>query len=693
MARIVSHWWARLPIRKKVLVVLLVTLSPLLLALAIHLTFINNLLSAQQHHRTEDRLRNHVQVLLRLAVDIEDAFRGYLLTGQEKFLEPMEEAEASLEPTFAKAFSLADRRPEIERQLQAVKERLELLLESKHELIQRFRGGEADQVMAYVRSGRGLLLSNTMRDRFRQIEDTLGQSLMSSSLNEAGIARYTFWGLTVAVGVGLALGLVGIRLLTKSLTTPLSRLQSSARQLSQQLEGGHAEPLHELEKPDEIGDLARTFEGMAQRIKQHIHELESLNAIGHDINMIGPDGLDGVLRRITDRAVELLEVDICLVMVRNEQMQCWVVEAASGEWNDRLHKAVMLWEEFPVSVQAFHTKEPSIGQNLRSDLRPEVVRRNIIGDSMLSIPLLMQGQPFGVLVLLLERNVSQEYWNVRLAKGLAEEAALAIANARLYEAAHQKRKDLESRLRQLEHLAETLAHDLKAPGERMEELASMLMQEYRGQLDERAARWLTLISQNGKDLIERVEAILSLARIGGRSEGIEAVDAAFVIQEVLKQYGGDLERHKFRVVVQGPFPLVACHRAYLMQIFDNLVSNAIKFSKGRTDPEITVTVCRTGDLARFSVIDNGIGVQPSYQERVFEPFVRLSPGLDKGSGIGLAIVKRIVELYTGRVWMEANPISGCTVHFTLPVLGDLSCDEAHEQRKSSEGRPWWSFAS
>lgn len=693
MTRIVSYWWARLPIRKKVLAVLLVTLSPLLLALAIHLTFINDLLSAQYHHRTEDRLRNHVQILLRLAVDIEDAFRGYLLTRQEKFLKPMEEAEESLEPTFAKAIVLAERRPDIKRQLKAVKDRLEMLLQSKHELIEQFRVGEDDQVIAYVQSGQGLLLSNTMRDSFRRIEDSLGRSLMSSSLNEAGIARYTFWGLTAAVGVGLALGLVGIRLLTKSLTTPLSRLQNSARQLSQELEGGQAETLHGVENPDEIGDLARTFEGMAQRIKQHIHELESLNAIGHDINMIGPDGLDGVLRRITDRAVELLDVDICLVMVRNDQMQCWVVEAASGEWNDHLHKAVMLWEEFPVSIKAFQTKEPSIGWNLRGDLRPEVVRRNIIGDSMLSIPLLTRGQPFGVLVLLLDQNVPEEFWNIRLAKGLAEEAALAIANARLYEAAHQKRKDLESRLRQLEHLAETLAHDLKAPGERMEELASMLMQEYRGHLDERAARWLTLISQNGKDLIERVEAILSLAKIGGRSEGIEAVDAALVIQEVLKQYGGDLERQKVRVSVQGPFPLVACHRAYLRQVFDNLISNAIKFTRDRTDPEITITVCRTGDLAQFSVIDNGIGVQPSYQERVFEPFVRLSPGPDKGSGIGLAIVKRIVELYTGKVWMEANASVGCAVHFTLPVLGDLSGGDAHEPTKTSEGQPSWSIVS
>lgn len=83
--------------------------------------------------------------------------------------------------------------------------------------------------------------------------------------------------------------------------------------------------------------------------------------------------------------------------------------------NDRLRKSVMLWEEFPVSVQAFETREPAVGEDLRGDLRPEVVRRNLMDESMLAVPLLSQGDPFGVLVLLQERKVAREAWNIRLA--------------------------------------------------------------------------------------------------------------------------------------------------------------------------------------------------------------------------------------------------------------------------------------
>jgi signal transduction histidine kinase len=355
-------------------------------------------------------------------------------------------------------------------------------------------------------------------------------------------------------------------------------------------------------------------------------------------------------------------------------MGCWIVEAASGEWHDRLHKSVMLWEEFPVSVRAFEMKEPAIGEDLRSDLRPEVARRNLIGESMLSIPLLSQGSSFGVLVLLQERKIPRESWNMRLAKGFADEAAIAIANARLYEAAHRKEKGLESRLRQLEHLAETLAHDLKAPGERMEGLAAILLKEYGGKLDERAAQWLRLIKQNGKDLMERVCNLLEVARVGAQREAVEAVDPAPVLEEVLKARAGELERRQVRVTVENGFPLVACHRAYLRQVLDNLISNAIKFSGDRPDPMITVAAARQGDRVLFSVADNGIGIPPQQRERVFDPFVRLHPGETQGSGIGLAIVRRIVELYGGQAWIEANSQAGSTVLFTLPVLGSLTRD-------------------
>jgi signal transduction histidine kinase len=116
--------------------------------------------------------------------------------------------------------------------------------------------------------------------------------------------------------------------------------------------------------------------------------------------------------------------------------------------------------------------------------------------------------------------------------------------------------------------------------------------------------------------------------------------------------------------------MVACHRDYLAQVFDNVLSNAVKFTAGRNEPEIRIAAERRGEYVQFAVTDNGPGIPANQHQRVFEPFVRLSPGTVKGSGIGLTIVRRIVELYGGRVWIEsADP--GCRVLFLMPALGEM----------------------
>ena len=664
-------WWNQLRVQQKVWVILLGLFIPLVCALAVHVSLIEHLLSVQQHRRDAILAREQIQILRRLAVDVEDAFRGYLLTRQDVFLKPMDEAELKLKPAVAHMLVLVQDMPDLTADVRHATSRLESLLESKRRLIRQHRSGHEAEVLRYVRSGEGLLVSDAVRDEFRVIEDRLERIVQRLEVDAATITRYAFWGLLLAVAGVAVLGLIGTRLLAASITGPLAVLQSSVATLGQ---SGSSRPPESIavSSADEIGQLARVYEQMAGQVHQHIQELEALNAVGAEINTIGPDGLDGALHRITNRAAELIGADVCLVMLRNEKMGCWVVEAASGDWNERLYKTVMLWEEFPVSVQAFESKGPAFGKHLRSDRKPEMLRRNITGESMLAIPLLSQGAPFGVLVLLQEQVVSRDGWHMRLAKGFADEAAMAITNARLYERVKEEGKGLQARLRQLEHIAETLAHDLRSPGERMGELAALLVGEYGNRFDERATRWLRFIEEDGRLLREHVEDMLAVARIGGRTVSIEAVDPALVIHDVLKSRARELERLQTHVRADGSSPMVACHRAYFYQAMDNLVSNAIKFSADRPDPSIAITWKQEGDRVKFSVSDNGAGIPESERRRVFEPFVRLHPVTTKGSGIGLAIVRRIVELYDGEVWIEPGIRAGCTVSFTLPVLGEFS---------------------
>lgn len=673
MLTLVRRWWRRLSVQHKVWAVLLLLLVPLLGSFSIHLLLVDRLLTIQQARHDALLTREQVHVLHRLAVDIEDGFRGYLLTEQPAFLSPLHEAEAKLTPLLVEVLDQTKDRPILANDLRGIERRLTELLESKHRLLAQFQAGRKSEVFSYVREGQGLALSDALRLDFRLLEDRLENEVEQYNERASSLSTLAFWGLLIAVVGVIALGLVSSTILAGSITRPLALLQSVTHRIGREREGSEATGslVGLVETSDEIGQLARDFEVMTRRVRTHIEELEVLNAIGHEINTIGPDGLYGVLRRIADNAADLIQADVCLVMQRNEKMGAWVIEAASGEWNDRLYKTIMLWEELPVSVRAFETGQPAVGQDLRSDPRPEVARRNLIGDCMLALPLHAQGKPFGVVALLRDSDKARPDWNVRLAAGLAEEAALAISNAHLYETAYVKEKGFAARLRQLEHLSETLAHDLKGPGQRLAEIAGILSKECPSQLNERALKWLSLLEENSQELVRRVETMMAVARVGSRQEAVAAVDAGMVIEEVLKSRAGELEHCRAHVDVMRDCPLVVCHRDYLRQVFDNLISNALKFASDDRPPAIKITASRKDNMVCFEVCDNGIGIPPEQSERVFEPFVRLRLKEAPGSGIGLAIVKRIVELYEGTIWIESSPGAGCSVKFTLRAHGEL----------------------
>lgn len=668
MKRGAAQWWEQLRIQHKVWTVLLLLCVPLVGGLATHLYIVQQLLLTQQQRHELVLTREHVELLRRLAVDIEDGFRGYVLTEQPEFLAPLAEAEARVDPALASAARLMAGQRGSPDSLEPIARQLKDLLQSKHELIADIQRGDTAKALSYIRLGDGLRRSDRLRQDLRAIEDQL--QLQRQLLNDRAeaLSHQTFVGLWVALAGVVFLGWISSRMLARSLTDPITRLQSATARLGEHVDSAE---IGELLAPacaskDELGQLAEAYLTMAQRIGTHIQELEVLNTIGQDINTIGPDGLDGVLRRISDRAVELVRADVCLVLIRNERMGCWVVEAASGEWNDRLDNSVMLWDELPISVQAYETRTVAIGEGFRSDERPQVLRRNLIGDSMLAVPLLAQGEPFGVLALVCEQPRSAEQWNQRLAKGLAQEAALAISNVKLYETAQQQQRGLVARLRQLEHLAETLAHDLKGPGARMGELARLLVQQYGGQFDDRTKRWLDLLEENSRDLVERVEGILSVARVGTDQGAITAVDPATIIGDVLKARAGELDRLRAVVHVDPGLPLVACHGAYLRQIFDNLVSNALKFTRAGESPRVRISGLVQGPMVAFAVEDHGVGIPPAQRIRVFQPFVRLLMSEAAGSGIGLTIIQRIVDLYGGKVWIDGAEGAGCTVQFTVP---------------------------
>jgi light-regulated signal transduction histidine kinase (bacteriophytochrome) len=191
---------------------------------------------------------------------------------------------------------------------------------------------------------------------------------------------------------------------------------------------------------------------------------------------------------------------------------------------------------------------------------------------------------------------------------------------------------------------------------------------YKGQLDERADKYIFYAVDGAKRMQRLVADLLAFARVGSQGKPLKPVDSGAVLAEVLRVLKPRLQAAGADVQAAG-MPTVMADEDQLFQLLQNLVGNALKF-RSEAPPCIRISAVREGEAWRFAVADNGIGIEPQYQERIFQMFQRLHErGRYEGSGIGLSIVKRILERHGGRIWLESALGQGSTFYFTLPGQG------------------------
>ncbi len=225
--------------------------------------------------------------------------------------------------------------------------------------------------------------------------------------------------------------------------------------------------------------------------------------------------------------------------------------------------------------------------------------------------------------------------------------------------------ELERSNRELEQFASVTSHDLQAPLSTISMYAELLERRHGADLDGGTSLidGIRGATQQARTLIRD---LLEYSRAGRGRLRLEAVPAESVVETALEAVAGDIEETGARVSV-GALPVVHAERTNLCRVFQNLVSNAVKFSDDRP-PEVAIGAERDGPAWRFWVSDNGIGMDPRHAERIFEPFQRLHGEEDyAGTGIGLAVCARIVEQHGGRIWVTTTPGEGSVFSFTLPA--------------------------
>jgi PAS domain S-box-containing protein len=226
--------------------------------------------------------------------------------------------------------------------------------------------------------------------------------------------------------------------------------------------------------------------------------------------------------------------------------------------------------------------------------------------------------------------------------------------------------DLGRSNRELEQFAYAASHDLQEPLRMVASYVQLLERRYRGKLDDKADTFIHYAADGAVRMQKLIDGLLAYSRITRRGAEFSAVDMNSVFEAALSNLTAAARESRARVT-KDDLPPVAGDETQLSQLLQNLIGNAIKFTKPDTAPVVHVSGKEEGSSVVFSVRDNGIGIDPEYGDRIFMIFQRLHTQDDyPGTGIGLALCKRIVERHHGRIWVESSPGKGSAFFFTLP---------------------------
>lgn len=229
---------------------------------------------------------------------------------------------------------------------------------------------------------------------------------------------------------------------------------------------------------------------------------------------------------------------------------------------------------------------------------------------------------------------------------------------------HGLTKELEKKNKELEQFAYVASHDLREPLRTITSFIDLLQNQYKGKLDEKADKYLNFIISAAERMKVLINDLLEYSRIGRKKDGAR-IECNELVRQVLNDLHVAICETKAEIRTTD-LPVIYAYPTEMKQLFQNLISNAMKFRKKDTKPEIHISAENLNDHWQFRVQDNGIGIDPKHRERIFVIFQRLHTRDEyEGSGIGLSNCRKIVELHGGKIWVESTPGAGSSFYFTI----------------------------
>lgn len=239
--------------------------------------------------------------------------------------------------------------------------------------------------------------------------------------------------------------------------------------------------------------------------------------------------------------------------------------------------------------------------------------------------------------------------------------------ARRTEELERARKEVETRNTELERFTCTVSHDLRTPLTAIRGFAELLKEHLKRNIIEKAEHDLKQIEKATIKMAQLLNDTLQLSRIGHAANPPKDVPFGEIVREALEQTSGQIKSSGIEVSVAEGFPTVRVDQLRMVEVLTNLIENSVNYMGEQPHPKIELGYRVDGKETVFFVKDNGVGIEKSQHEKVFGLFYRVDGSCNEGTGAGLAIVKRIIDVHGGHIWIESEKGKGCTVCFTVPV--------------------------
>ncbi|WP_336360150.1 PAS domain S-box protein [Haladaptatus sp. ZSTT2] len=408
-------------------------------------------------------------------------------------------------------------------------------------------------------------------------------------------------------------------------------------------------------------------------LKSYARQQRAVSELGQ-LALENPE-LDDLFTHAAQLVADVLDADYCKVLELDAAAECLQVRHGVG-WRDGVVGSVSVSSVEPES-QASYTLlsgEPVVVTDLPNDTRfsgPHLLTSHGVTSGVSSIIGSIES-PWGILGVhdTAQRSFTEE--DVSFVQSVANILAEAIERHRYQDELEALIEELKESNERLEQFAYIASHDLQEPLRMVSNYLQLIERRYSGALDEDGREFIEFAVDGAERMRTMINDLLRYSRVDTETEPFEPTDSEAVVERVLSNLQMQIEQTGIEVAVES-LPTVIADRNQLEQVFQNLLSNAIKYRSDEA-PRVEIDVTERETDWLFAISDNGIGIAADRQDRIFEVFRRLHSREEyPGTGIGLALCRKIVERHDGRIWVESTPGEGSTFYFTLPRV------EAHHE--------------